>query len=92
MTWTNQGAESDKEYANTSLLVVAPPAATADAAVEAVEAEEAGAEVESDGGSDDDGDQFEAAREEDNHTQARAAFEVRARNLDGETQDVKVSA
>jgi hypothetical protein len=60
-------------------------------AVEAVEAEEAGAEVESDG-SDDDGDQFEAACEEDNHTQARAAFELLARNLDGETQDVQVSA
>jgi hypothetical protein len=46
---------------------------------------EAGTEVESDGGSDDDGDQFDTARDEDDHVLKRAAFEAHARSLDGET-------
>lgn len=89
--WAGEDTASDKVHANTSLMAVAPPAAAAaGAAVEA--AVEAGAEVNSDAGSDDDGDQFEAAREEDGHEQNRAAFELHARSLDGETQAVTVSA
>jgi len=41
---------------------------------------DADAEVESDGGSDDDGDQFDAACEEDDHAVKRAAFEAHARH------------
>ena len=57
--WAGDDTASDTEYANTSLLVVDPPAAP-DVAVGADGP--AGAECDSDGGSDDDGDQFEAAR------------------------------
>jgi hypothetical protein len=53
---------------------------------------DADAEVESDGGSDDDGDQFNAACEEGDHAVKRAAFEAHARSLDGKTQNVTVGA
>ena len=43
-------------------------------------------------GSDDDGDQFDVAQEEDDHAVKRAAFEAHARSLDGVTQDSTVGA
>ena len=87
--WDGEDAASDTEHANTALLVVTLPAAPDEAMGAAVEA---GTEIESDGGSDDDGDQFDASREEDDHVRKRAAFEAHARSLDGEMQDVTVGA
>ena len=58
MKWDGEDAASDTEHTNTSLLT-APPLAALDEAMGA--AVDADAEVESGGGSDDDGDQFDAA-------------------------------
>jgi hypothetical protein len=84
--WAGDDTASDTEYASTSLLVVDPPVAP-DKAVGADGP--AGAECDSDGGSDDGGDQFEAAREEGDHALKRAAFEVHARSLDVVWQDAR---